>query len=74
MLSTNQALIVQELHEAHERGLRSVSREQLLSRLGSPNSRVRDSFKSGDGPRVWKSLIISNRKGMYSLNLPYGVA
>ena len=69
-LTTNQALIVEELHAAHKKGLSGCSTEHLLDRLGAHRSRVKDSFRGGDGPCIWKSLVVPNGKGFYRLNIP----
>ena len=68
-LTTNQAIVVQALHEAHQHDLAGLSSATLLEKIGSPNSRLQDSFKSGDGPTIWKILITRRAKGLYSLNL-----
>jgi hypothetical protein len=70
-LSSNQALIITELHAAYERGLAGCSGEYLLERLGSPSSRLRDSFRSGDGPKLWGHFIrkVHGKKDLYCLLL-----
>jgi hypothetical protein len=71
VLTPNQSLAVQILYEALQQGLRGVSNTTLLERLGSPTSRLRDSFRSGDGPKLWNVLIVKipGTKDVYSLNL-----
>lgn len=70
-LTTNQALIIETLNESRKNGHRSVSKETLLSRIGSPQSRLRDSFRSGDGPALWGKLIVKTPKtrDMYTLKV-----
>ena len=71
-LTTNQALVIEELHRALQKGLSGCSNDHLLERLGNPRSRVRDSFKGGQGPAIWKNLIskVKGSKNMYCLKLP----
>jgi len=71
VLTPHQALIIQQLHEALLSGIRALSKQMLLSRLGNPSSRLRDSFKTGDGLRLWGKLIVKvkGKHDMYRLNL-----
>jgi hypothetical protein len=70
-LTSNQALVVQFLHEQFERGVAGVAQATLLERIGSPSSRLRDSFRSGDGPKLWGKLIVrvEKTKDMFCLRL-----
>jgi hypothetical protein len=71
VLTPNQSLVVQVLHEALKEEISGASSTTLSDRLGTPASRLRDSFRSGDGPRLWKTLIVKvpRTKDMYKLNL-----
>lgn len=69
-LTTNQALIIKKLHNAYVKKLGSVSTTVLLTSIEAPRSRLRDSFRSGDGPKVWQKLIRQPRRGAYALRLP----
>jgi hypothetical protein len=72
-LTTNQALVVQTLHEAYEKGLVGVSVTTLLERIGAPSSRLRDSFRAGEGVELWNILILKRGRDMYSLKLSASV-
>lgn len=68
-LSTNQALIIKALHEAQQKGLPGLSTHELQKAIKTPKSRIRDSFRKGDGSRVWKELITHVPRGVYALKL-----
>jgi len=66
-LTTSQAAIVQMLHEELQHGTPELGQAYILERLGTPNSRLRDTFK---GPELWGKLIVRGKKrGTYRLNL-----
>ncbi len=70
-LTPNQALVFQVLHQYHQLGLAGVAMTILLGRIGSPSSRLRDSFRSGDGPKLWKLIVKAGKmKDMVCLRLP----
>lgn len=69
-LTPNQALIVASLHEAHLKRLSGVSKATLLKSIDAPDSRLRDSFRSGDGKTLWKNFVTRVGRGMYALRLP----
>jgi hypothetical protein len=65
--TSRQAQAVQLLWENWEEGTPEVSQHYILEELGSPNSRLRDSFKKSN---AWGRLIVSGvRKGTIRLNL-----
>ena len=68
-LSYNQAAIVRVLNEAWERGTCEVGRNELQAKAKC--GKISDSFRTGDGPKVWKALIVtvSRAQGIYKLNL-----
>jgi hypothetical protein len=67
-LTSRQAHIIQILDESRRNGHPDVGKDYLLEKLETPNSRVRDSFKSD--PSAWKALIrIGTKKGTYRLNV-----
>jgi hypothetical protein len=69
-LTPNQALVFETLYDAYVKRLPAVSKATLLKSMNAPHSRLRDSFRSGDGPKLWKNLIRRVRRGMYALRLP----
>jgi hypothetical protein len=68
-LTTNQAIVIQELHESWVAHRPYVAQVKLLDLLGTPNGRLRDSFRRSP---LWgdDALIISPRRGIFCLNLP----
>jgi hypothetical protein len=70
VLTPNQALIIQALHEASVKGTQAVSAAALRKSIGGHRSRIRDSFRSGDGRKLWKKFVTQIGKGMYALKLP----
>jgi len=69
-LTTNQAAIIQLLHEAFKNGNPEISQELVFDRIGSDayNPRIRDTFKSN--PEASKELIVpGKRKGLIRLNI-----
>jgi hypothetical protein len=66
-LTANQAHVVKLLHEAHEAGTPDLSQSSLLEELGTPNSRLRDTFKRSE---LWGTLIVpGGRRGTKRLDL-----
>jgi hypothetical protein len=67
-LTEKQAMIVQVLHDAWQRGMPSVPKSTLLAAIEAETSRVLDYFR---GSPLWKTLVVSaGRRGMYKLSLP----
>jgi hypothetical protein len=67
-LTSRQAQMIESLHRAHESGNADVSIDGILEKIGTPNSRWQDTFKSN--PEAKKALIKSGaRKGTLRLNL-----
>jgi len=65
--TSRQAQVVEMLHEAYLNGTPELGKDHILEKLGSPNSRLRDTFKKHP---AWNSLIVSGEKrGAYRLNL-----
>ena len=67
-LTANQGVIISMLYEAYLSGHLAVSKQRLLSAIGSQFSSVRHSFR---GSPLWKNLVISPRRGAYALALPF---
>jgi hypothetical protein len=66
-LTGTQAAVIKILHEAYENGTAELSGHYILEQLGTPNSRLRDTFKTN--PKALKGLIMSGKtKGTYRLN------
>ncbi len=66
-LTSNQAAIVERLHEEHIAGTPVVGKAGLLSTIQAETSRVRDSFK---GSPLWRTLIVlGERRGTYKLDI-----
>jgi hypothetical protein len=70
-LTNQQALIVRVLNEAREQGIRNVGKQEIQTKAKC--GKLFDSFRTGDGPRLWNTLVITahRTKGLYTLNLPY---
>jgi len=67
-LTGQQAQVIQILHEACKNGTPEVGSALILEQLGTPNSRLRDTFKTNQS--AWRALIVSGRrKGTLRLNL-----
>jgi hypothetical protein len=69
-LTPNQARIIQTLDEAAARGIYAVSTAALRKSIGGTQSRIRDSFRSGDGRKFWEEFVVQTGRGMYVLKLP----
>jgi hypothetical protein len=66
-LTPRQAQVVQFLFEEREKRMPEVAKDRILETLGSPNSRLRDTFKNSG---LWGTLILPGmRRGTYRLNL-----
>jgi hypothetical protein len=67
-LTSRQAQVVEILHFEHQQGPAEVGTAYILDRLGTPNSRLQDTFKRLEG---WRTLIVPGKKrGTVRLNLP----
>jgi len=67
-LTTQQAQVVEILHIAHESGNPELSAAYILEQLGTPCSRLRDTFKKNRA--AWEALIVRGKsKGVHRLNL-----
>ena len=66
-LTRNQSIMIRLLHRAHLDGHPDVSKDRLLSAIESETSEVRNSFKKSP---LWKTLVVSKRRGTYRLDLP----
>jgi hypothetical protein len=66
-LTTQQAQVVEMLHTAHESGNPELSGAYIMERLGTPGSRLRDTFKTNRS--AWEALIVPGKtKGAHRLN------
>ena len=65
-LTSQQAQMIQILHEAHENGTPDISIAHILEKLEKRSSRWQDTFKSYPKARA---LVKSSRKGTLRLNL-----
>lgn len=59
-LTSRQAQVIQILDESRKGGHPDVGQDYILEQLGSPNSRLSDTFKSNRD--AWKALVISGKK------------
>jgi hypothetical protein len=66
-LTRNQSLMVSIMHRAFLTGFPNVDKDKLIAAIDSGTSNVRDSWR---GSSLWKTLLISRKKGTYRLNLP----
>jgi hypothetical protein len=69
-LTRHQSTIVRLLHHNHAAGHPDVDKDRLLSAIESETSQVRNFFRNSP---LWKTLVVSNRKGTYRLSLPDAV-
>jgi hypothetical protein len=67
-LSKNQGAMLKVLYEAHLSKYPDVEKLRLLGAIENETSEVRDTWKSS---RLWKTLIVSERRGTYRLNIQY---
>jgi len=66
-LTSQQAQIVEMLHNAHSSGTPDLGKDYILEKLGTPASRLRDTFKRS---KLWGTLIVVGAKrGTCRLNL-----
>lgn len=66
-LTTEQAQIIEILHEAHKNGNPDISSDYIMERLGKGSSRWQDTFRSS--PKAKQVLIKFTRKGTLRLNV-----
>jgi hypothetical protein len=67
-LTSRQAQVIQILDENRRNGTPEVGKDYLLEKLETPNSRLRDSFKSN--LPAWKILVkVGTKKGTFRLNV-----
>jgi hypothetical protein len=71
-LTTGQAQVMQMLWEANCHGTSELSEAYILERLGSPASRLADTFRQREPQsELWGSLIVrGGTRGAVRLNLP----
>jgi hypothetical protein len=66
-LTSNQAQVVEILHNAYCSGIPDLGKDHVLEKLGTPASRLRDTFRKS---KLWGTLIVFGAKrGTYRLNL-----
>lgn len=70
ILTRNQSIIVRLLHCNHAAGHPNVGKDRLLSAIECETGQVRNFFRNSP---LWKTLVVSNRKGTYRLDLPDAV-
>jgi hypothetical protein len=63
-LTLRQAAIVRILHQrpSCEASTHAIKKQ---AKCGS----IHDSFQKGDGPEIWKNIIVNHPRGFYRLNL-----
>jgi hypothetical protein len=61
-----QAIMIRVMHEAHIAGHPDVGAMKLLEAIENETSDVRNTFKTSP---LWRTLVVSKRKGTYRLNL-----
>ena len=67
-LTTNQAIVIDLLHENYKQGTPDISQTFILDTIGTNTTRLRDVFK--DNPEAWNNLVAQGkRKGLYRLNI-----
>jgi hypothetical protein len=62
-----QAVMIRVMHEAHIAGHPDVGAMKLLEAIENETSDVRNTFKKSP---LWRTLVVSKRKGTHRLNLP----
>ena len=69
-LTEQQASIVRLLDDARRTGDGCLSIQRI--KAGTKCGRLADSFRAGDGPKLWKNLVVAETgyKSMYKLDLP----
>lgn len=69
VLTTNQALVIEALHQAYKNKTYWLTKDYLLETvIDTISDRLIDTFKSNK--TAWKNLIVKDRRGRYRLNLP----
>jgi hypothetical protein len=63
-LTPRQAAIVKLLHQS-----RYYEATTQTIRKKTKCGLIHDSFKTGDGPEIWKNVIVHQPRGFYRLNL-----
>jgi hypothetical protein len=63
-LTPGQADIVKVLHQSP---YREASKHAIKKQTKCRS--IRDSLKTGDGPEIWKNVIVNRPRGFYRLNL-----
>ncbi|MBB5066098.1 hypothetical protein [Granulicella mallensis] len=66
-LTLAQSQMMRVLWEAHSSGYPVVGKARLLTAIESETSAVRDTWRKSP---LWNTLIVSEKKGAYRLNLP----
>jgi hypothetical protein len=66
-LTKNQAAMMAVLWDAHRKRNQAVGKDKLLQAIENETSEVRDSWRRSP---LWKTLIVSAKKGAYRLSLP----
>jgi hypothetical protein len=63
-LTPHQAAIVKLLHQSryYEASTRTIRKQTKCGPIHDP-------FKTGDGPEIWKRVIVHHSRGFYRLNL-----
>jgi hypothetical protein len=69
-LTEKQADIVRVLYEARATGSEYLTSKKIREKAKC--GRVSDSFRTGDGPKLWKHLVVAEPglRGVFRLNLP----
>lgn len=68
-LTPQQAAIIRVLDEARKQGTCEVGKKAIQEKAQC--GKLSDSFRTGDGPKLWKTLVVSvdRPRGLYKLNL-----
>jgi hypothetical protein len=67
-LTPQQAEVIDSLNDAYRSGKPDVGKDEILEKIGSPNSRLQDTFRNSG---LWRTVIVpGKRRGTYRLNLP----
>lgn len=66
-LTERQARVVEILYRALQNGTPEVSHREIMKMLGTPNSKLKDSFR---GSAAWGTLVVpGSTRGTYRLNI-----
>jgi hypothetical protein len=70
LLTPQQAKIIEAIDEPRQRGIYQVGIQEI--RQKSSCGKISDSFRSGDGRKLWMRLLVPVKhcRGFYALNLP----